>query len=43
MHVVSFPDPTNHSMDRFYYQGQGGGFGDFCHVVVFEWNVQLHV
>jgi len=34
--IVSFPDPTNPSTDRFWYCTQGGGSGDFCHVSVFS-------
>jgi len=33
--VVSFPDPTNPSADRFQYHAQGGGSGDIYHFSVF--------
>jgi len=33
--VVSFPDPTNPSADRFQYPAQGGGSGDIYHFSVF--------
>jgi len=34
--VVSFPDPTNPSVDRFQYHARGGGSGNFCHVSMFS-------
>ena len=37
--LVSFPDPT---AVRIQYRARGGGSGDFYHVFVFEWNVQLY-